>query len=96
MSDPYLEMVQEHWDEITMMYRLFEEKNPIIELDVQPLRIFAYPAREYLGLLSDRTREQTRKLYRRAVADGSIMVFVRDEAKRVFRSFIFPPADEDV
>lgn len=92
MSDPYLKQVQEHWDDITRMYDIFEHKDPIIEFDVVRLQILAYPAEEYLDRLSNRTREQTRRQYRQAVAERALMVFVRDEPRQVFRSCILPPA----
>ena len=95
MSDPYLKKVQEHWDDITKMYAIFEHKDPIIEFDVEALQILAYPAEEYLDGLSDRTRAKTRKLYRQAIADGDLMVFVRDESHRVLRSYIFTLSDDD-
>ncbi|MCP3995858.1 MAG: hypothetical protein GY722_12465 [bacterium] len=95
MSDPYLKMVDEHWDGITMMYETFEQKRPIIELDVVRQQILACPAEEYLDGLSDRTREQTRRSYRRAVDRNAMMVFVRDRSRQVLRSYIFPPAGDD-
>ena len=94
MSDPYLKKVHENWDAITGMYRVFENVNPIIEFDVERQQVLAYPAEEYLDLLSERTREQTRGQHRQATAEGALMVFVRDKAQRVFRSYIFPLADE--
>lgn len=90
MPDPHLKKVREHWESITGMYRLFEHKNPIIEFDIQRLHILAYPAADYLNRLTERTREQTWSQYRQATAEGALMVFVRDESLRVFRSYIFP------
>ena len=93
MADAYLRKIQEHWDEITGMYLAFEEKEPVLEFDVVRLRIIAYPAQEYLDGLSDRTREEARRQYREATAEGALMVFVRDEEKRVLRSYVFPRDD---
>ncbi len=55
MTDPYLTKIHEHWSEITGMFRLFEQKNPIIEFDVQKLQILAYPFTDYLNCLTERT-----------------------------------------
>lgn len=93
MSDPYLEAIDQQWDNIVMMYRAFEAKKPIIEFDIVTLRILAYPAGEYLEGLSDRTREQTKREYEEAVAKGAIMLFVRDELNEVLRSYVFPPTE---
>ena len=94
MPDAYLEKIHAQWDDITMMHELFEEKNPIIEFDVVRQQILAYPAEDYLGDLSDRTREQTKRQYKQAVEENALMVFVRDSSRQVLRSYIFPPADD--
>lgn len=95
MSDPYMDKISENWDNITGMYVEFEEKLPIIEFDPNSLRIIAYPAVDYICGLSKRTQDNTMKQYKTASADGSIMVFVRDEVKKVLRSYIFPKNDEE-
>ncbi len=94
MSDQYLTKIHEHWNEITGMYVHFEDKKPIIEFDPNRIRIIAYPAEDYISGLSYRTRDKTMKQYRKAVATGSLMVFVRDELNKVLKSYIFPEADE--
>ena len=95
MPDEYSEKINEYWDEITGMYVTFADKKPIIEFDPNRLRIIAYPAEEYLDGLSERTREQAKKRYQKAVATGALMVFVRDEEKEVLRSYIFPRSVEE-
>jgi len=72
------------------MYAMFEERAPMMEFDVTSGQIRAYPAKDYLERLTDRTREQTKKQYEEAVAKGDLMVFVRDETERILRSYIFP------
>ena len=95
MSDEYLEKINGYWDEITGMYLAFEDKKSIIEFEPNKIRIIAYPAEEYLDGLSERTREQTKKRYQKAIATGAMMVFVRDEEKEVLRSYIFPRSVEE-
>ena len=93
-ADPYAEKVREHWEAITGMYRAFDEHAPIVEFNVDSGRVIAWPAEDYIDELTERTREQTRKLYRQAVAEGALMVFVRDAEQEVLRSYVFPPAEE--
>ena len=95
LLDPYKKKIDDHWDEITGMYVAFEKKKPIIEFEPNRIRLIAYPAEEYLGGLSPRTRNQAKKQYRDACATGAIMLFVRDEQKEILRSYIFPRADEE-
>ncbi len=91
-SDPYLKKIRKHWDAITGMYLAYEDLEPMIEFDVASGQIRAYPAKDYLEDVSDRTRDLAKKQYRKAIAEGALMVFVRDEVKRVLRSYVFPPA----
>lgn len=95
IQDPYMQKIDEYWNEITGMYVTFEDKKSIIEFDPNRIRIIAYPAEEYLDGLSDRTREQAKKQYREASVTGALMVFVRDEQNEVLRSYIFPRADKE-
>jgi len=74
------------------MYLIYEDHKPIIEFDVVSSQIRAYAAKDYLEGLTDRTRDIAKKQYRKAVAEGALMVFIRDEAKRVLRSYVFPAA----
>jgi hypothetical protein len=91
-SDPYLKKIRKHWNAITGMYLTYEDYEPMIEFDVVSGQIRAYPAKDYLEELTDRTRDIAKKQYQKAVAEGALMVFVRDEAKRVLRSYVFPSA----
>jgi hypothetical protein len=92
-SDPYLKKIDKYWNEIIAMYLTFHDKRPIIEFDPNRIRILACPADEYLDVLSDRTRDDAKNAYREASAIDSIMLFVRDEKKKVLRSYIFPRSD---
>jgi len=91
-ADPYLAEIDKHWDAIVGMYRAFEHRKPMIELNVTSGKILAYSAKEYLEELGDRTRDQTKQRYRKTIREGGIMVFVRDESKQVLTSYAFPAA----
>jgi len=90
-SDPYLKEIRKHWDAITGMYLTYADLEPMIEFDFASGQIRAYPAKDYLEDLTDRTRETAKKLHEKAVAEGALMIFVKDEVKRVLRSYVFPP-----
>lgn len=92
-SDHYLSMIREHWAALTGMYVVFEDSAPVMELDVTRGQIRAYPAQDYLDDLTDRSREMAKKQYALAKAQGAFMVFVRDEAEEVLRSYVFPPVE---
>jgi hypothetical protein len=92
-SDPYLKEIDKYWNEIISMYLAFQKRKPIIEFDPNRIRIIAYPAKEYLDGLSDRTRDDAKRLYHETSAADSIMLFVRDEKREILRSYIFERFD---
>jgi len=88
-DDPYLDLIEKHWDNIIMMYESFKDKNPIIEYEVHSKRIYSYPAAEYIGTLSDRTKDQTKKQHENAMKNNQFMLFIKDVKSERLRSYIF-------
>ena len=52
MNDPYLDLIDEQWSNIAMIYNSFRDKKPILEYEVDGKKIFSYPAIDYIGHLS--------------------------------------------
>ncbi len=88
-DDPYLDLIDEQWDNILMMYRQFEEKTQIIEYDVSEQKIYSYPAADYIQALSERTRDQTARDFAEAKKRQQFILFVKDTPNRRLRSYIF-------
>ena len=86
-TDPYYDLVVEHWDKIVKLYRMFPDKRPIIVYDVQEQIAYAYPYQDYKAELSERSQEKVEKQYQEAQAENKIVVFVRDNEKRKLRSY---------
>ena len=89
MQDPYLSIIDQHWENILMVYQIFKGKNPIIEYDIDDQKIYAYSANDYIQTLSSRTREETQNLYQDAIRMDKFMLFVKDTKNRRLRSYIF-------
>lgn len=88
-DDPYLDLIDEHWDNILMMYREFEDKDQIIEYDVSEQKIYSYPAGDYIQTLSERTRDETARDFARAKERQQFILFIKDTPNRRLRSYIF-------
>ena len=88
-DDPYLRLIDAQWHNIIMVYETFKEKKPIIEYDVTHEKIYSYPAKEYIALLSQRTRERTKQQYEEAVRKNQFILFVKDFSNQILRSYIF-------
>src|SRR3954447_10235216 len=81
-NDDLVEAAESFLPQIRMFYGRFEDKRPIMLLELPSLRIYAYPYREFKADLSERSQAMLEEQYERAVAGGKIVVFVRDDQSR--------------
>ena len=87
MSDPYFEAVQEQWANIRALYMTYESKRPIVLYDICDKKIYAYPYDEFKAELSEKSQRALEDDYNAASVTRSIIVFVRDDAKRRLVSY---------
>jgi hypothetical protein len=73
-----------------MLYEKFADKKPVMLYDIQERRIYAVPYREYRATLSKRSQISLKKQYERAMADGDIVVFVKDNENEKLVSYSLP------
>jgi hypothetical protein len=85
----YSAEIERCWTTIERAWNEYANKHPIIECDLARDLVLVYAADEYLDDLSDRTREETRRLYNRATRQGSMMVFIRDSDNEILQSYVF-------
>jgi len=90
MNRDYTHEINEYWPTIMQAWNEHADKHPIIECDLANMTVAAYPEKEYIDALSERTRESARKEFDRIIAKGGIMVFIRDDENRKLKSFSFP------
>jgi hypothetical protein len=88
-NDDLVEAAESFLPLIRMFYRRFEDKRPVMLLELPSLRIYAYPYREFKADLSERSQAMLEDQYERAVAEGKIVVFVRDDETWRFVSMTF-------
>ena len=88
-NDDLVEAVEKVLPKILMLYKLFEDKRPIMEFDLQTQQILAYPHREYQATLSERSQALLAAQYDEAVVHNKVVVFVRDNQTRRLTSMLF-------
>jgi hypothetical protein len=88
-NDDLVEAAESLLAQILMFYKRFEDKRPVMLLELPSLRIYAYPYREFKADLSERSQAMLEEQYERAVAEGKIVVFVRDDETRRLVSMTF-------
>ena len=85
MNDPYLDLIDEQWSNIAMIYNSFRNKKPILEYEVDGKKIFSYPAIDYINDLTERTEKQ----YEDACNNNQFLLFIKDKSNKKLRSYIF-------
>ena len=86
-SDYLLEAAEANWPHILRMYRLFEDRRPVMLYDLQEGRVYAYPYPEFRAEMGERSQRTLEDQYERAGREGKVVVFVRDNDARRLVSF---------
>lgn len=86
----YTKQIAKFWPTIMHAWEAHADKHPVIECDLASEKVYAYNSTEYIGSLSERTRETTRREFSRTMREGNIMVFVKDSKKRTLQSYTLP------
>ena len=74
---------------ILMFYERFEGKRPVMLLDLQGRKIYAYPYEEFKADLGQRSQAILTADYEKALAKDKVVVFVRDNQTRRLVSMLF-------
>ena len=87
MSDYLEDAALECSSVIRMAHERFADKNPVILLDIQEQRVYAYPYAAFKKELSARSQRALREQCKNAIHHGQVVVFVRDNDERRLVSF---------
>src|SRR4051794_23069846 len=74
-NDDLVEAAENFLPHILMFYKRFEEKRPVILIDLQTQKIYAYPYKEFKAELSERSQVMLAADYEKAIAENKIVVF---------------------
>ncbi len=88
-TDYLLNAAYEQHDNLSMVYRTFAEKKPVVLFDIQEQRIYAYPCKEFgKELANERSRRMLNEQYEKALLTNQMVVFVRDNENEKLVSFV--------
>ena len=88
MIDPLVEAAQNNLPHILSLYKLFEDKRPVMLFDLQSQKIYAYPYIEYKANLNERSQAILEGQYHQAISENKIVVFVRDNQSQRLTSMV--------
>jgi hypothetical protein len=87
--DYLLEAANENYEHIVTMYKMFEDKRPIMLFDIQEQKVYAYSYKEFRDEMNERSQALLEQQYERAKIDNKMIVFVRDNVNERLVSFSF-------
>ena len=87
-TDPLVEAAQNNLTHILALYKVFEDKRPVMLFDLQSQKIYAYPYMEYKANLNERSQAILERQYQEAITENKIVVFVRDNESQRLTSMV--------
>ena len=88
-NDDLVEAAEGVLPHILMFYKRFEGKRPVMLLDLQSRKIYAYPYEEFKADLGQRSQAMLTADYEKAIAKDKVVVFVRDNETKRLVSMLF-------
>ncbi len=92
--DPYWDVISQQWPFIVMLYGQYADKKPVMLFDIQEQRVYAFPFKEFRAELGERSQVSLTHQYESALADGDVVVFVRDSEREKLVSYSVPLQEE--
>ena len=86
-----VQVIRNHKDRILEFYDRVEHKRPVLLLDVQRMKIHAYPNEKCKAMIRQGSHAKLDKEYKRAVAKNKVLVLVWDNATRRLVTTTFRP-----
>src|SRR5713101_2433490 len=86
-KDQYLGTIEKHCVRIFEIYLLYEDKKPVMLLDVMDEKIYAYPYKEFNKELNVGGRTSLTKQYDEALRGDQLVIFIRDRQNKTLISY---------
>ncbi len=87
MYEQYWDALGEQWDNILGLYKRVDDKKPVMLLDIQEQKIYAYSYNDFKSELSKKSQIQLEEQYEAAILNKEMVVFVRDNEKKELVSY---------
>ena len=87
-GDYLYDALSKYLEHVSVAYRLHEDKRPVMLLDIQEQRIYAYGYEGFKSELSAKSQVMLAEQYEQAQKSGIMVVFVRDNDNRRLASYL--------
>lgn len=83
----YLDKIDEIGDKVYKFYNMSARKDLIMVYEMGVDKIYSYVYKDYLNSLNSRSKEILKKQYNEATKIGKIVLFIKDDLRKKFKSF---------
>ena len=87
-GDYLFDAMVEHWEHVVRIYEQFADKHPIMLYDIQEQRIYAHEYEGFKSEMSAKSQASLTEQYELALAEGKMVVFVRDNDNKRLASYL--------
>lgn len=84
----YLDKINEIGDKVYEFYNISGRKDVIMVYEMEKDVIYSYLYEEFSSSLNEKSRKILRMQYREAIKSGKIVLFIRDQEKKKFKSYV--------
>jgi len=88
-NDDLVEAAESVLPDILKFYKQFRDKRPVMLLDLQSERIYAYPYKQFKADLDEQSQATLTADFEEALAENKVVVFVRDDETERLVSMLF-------
>ena len=89
-NDEYVKMtLDEYGGGLVTLYEELKDKRPVMLINIEEKRIYAYPYKDFLTLLPPRSQDLLKSEYKKANEEGNMVVFIKDNERQKLVSFIY-------
>lgn len=86
-TDKYFKAIKQHWDVICHAYLTYEDKKPVMLLDLSEDLIYAYPYKDFKAQLSEHGQASLTEQYNEGLQKNWFVIFVRDNEEKKLISY---------
>ena len=84
----YLDKIDEIGDKVYEFYNMSNRKDLVMIYEMKENRIYSYIYDEFMNSLNEMSREMLKKQYQEANESKRIVLFIRDEVRKKFKSYV--------
>jgi len=87
MENLQAKLLEEHHNDIRILFKQFKPERRIIFYDIEKGQLFAFEIEQFKKTLNEHSRKILKKQYKNAIKNNQIVVFASDALNGTLKSF---------